>query len=57
MLFLKCLFVFKNPKISCDSLVKLQRQLQNFLQKKEFMVEYNRLIVNDHQIKVNERFL
>ena len=57
MLFLKCLFVFKNPKISCDSFVKLQRQLQNFLQKKEFMVEYNRLIVNDDQIKVNERFL
>jgi len=32
------------------SFVKLLRQLENFLQKKAFMVECIRLIVNDRQI-------
>jgi hypothetical protein len=40
-----------------DSFVKLLRQLQKFLQKKAFMVECSRLIVNDCQIKVNDYFL
>jgi hypothetical protein len=39
------------------SLVKLHKELQIFLQKKSYMVEYSHLIVNDSQIRVNDNFL
>ena len=39
------------------SLVKLHKELQFFLQKKAYMVEYSHLIVNDIQMRVNDYFL
>jgi hypothetical protein len=39
------------------SLVKLRKEHQIFLRKKEYMVEYSHLIVNDIQIRVNGCFL
>ena len=43
-------FVCFRITVTLNSFVKLLRQLENFLQKKAFMVECIRLIVNDRQI-------
>ena len=43
-------FVCFRITVAFNSFVKLHRQLDFFLQKKTFMVEYIRLIVDEYQI-------